>query len=892
MIPAGIRLYSWIDVEDVLLRTLEEGEWPDWLLSARAYWDGLVLGVEPGQDGEVLPWLAERFAPRFRNGDSPTIELESIPTRERLLPILIEEMTDSPVEPRFTPTLARPSVLRKPAAEPVHPDPLPTDLPPVVAFHSFKGGVGRTLHALALALSLIRRGKDTKVLLVDGDLEAPGLTWLFQERFPQLPVSLLDLLALAHGDSDPKSEDSIALVASRVREIHLDGIFGLPAFRALGQLSSIEVRPEHLVQGAHDPFILTSVLGRLGQQLGVDVVIVDLRAGFSEISAGLLLDPRVHRVLVSTLSSQSLEGTRQILEYLGARSPSRTEEEPLPTLILSQIPEAQFRNDLALLQAEETLIEAARSFLPESEEITGALLDIVPITTPFDPRFVILPGSWGEVLRMLDQSEIPQRLVRLVEKLPLTSSLLEPQTETAVNELWTYRNALQSFAGKLIFAETGDIQDFLSIVPLRNLAADFSNRPPVAVVIGSKGAGKTYTFLQAVYRGTWSRFVRDIGELSTTYEASLCPVLQSSNLSEHARHRVENALQATARSLGLSSPQTETVVRDYIRNGLRQDLHEGEWRERWLNAIAWRLGFEVASEDAGARLPDHLRHTKTSAVAIIDGLEDLFQSLIALPSQQTALRSLLQDVPAWLEQQPLRPLGIVVFVRRDMVLSAVKQNHAQLMAQYEQYALKWGPDEALRLVSWTAVRAGALPGVSINDWEKAERTRLVDELSPLWGRKLGSERSKEANSADWVIAALSDLKGQIQARDLVRFLHEAAKASLVDNYWKDRVLVPKAMREAVGQCSQAKIDEIGQENPEVNEIFNKLQSLPADARQIPFTREQVERSVEEMKTLEDNGAVLREGEEYYMPEIFRLGLGFKLPRGARPRVLTLARGRK
>jgi hypothetical protein len=227
-----------------------------------------------------------------------------------------------------------------------------------------------------------------------------------------------------------------------------------------------------------------------------------------------------------------------------------------------------------------------------------------------------------------------------------------------------------------------------------------------------------------------------------------------------------------------------------------------------------------------------------------------------------------------------------------MVLSAIRQNPAQLIARYEQYGLKWGADEALRLVLWTAAKAGALPDVDLEAIENMDRPRLAEALIPLWGRKLGSERSREARSVDWVVAVLSDLKGQIQARDLVRFLHEAAKGSIVDSFWKDRVLVPAAMRSAVGQCSQAKIEEIGQENPEVKEVFNKLRNLPVDKRQIPFERDKVMLTVEETKTLEDNGAVVREGDLYYMPEIFRLGLGFTLERGARPRVLTLARGRR
>src|SRR5215469_17892299 len=43
-----------------------------------------------------------------------------------------------------------------------------------ITFYSFKGGVGRTMALVNTAVELARRGR--KVLLVDFDLEAPGLS--------------------------------------------------------------------------------------------------------------------------------------------------------------------------------------------------------------------------------------------------------------------------------------------------------------------------------------------------------------------------------------------------------------------------------------------------------------------------------------------------------------------------------------------------------------------------------------------------------------------------------------------------------------------------------------------------------------------------------------------
>jgi MinD-like ATPase involved in chromosome partitioning or flagellar assembly len=55
----------------------------------------------------------------------------------------------------------------------------------IVTFYSYKGGVGRTLALANVATDLVRRGR--RVLLVDFDLEAPGLD-TFQLFKPQRPT--------------------------------------------------------------------------------------------------------------------------------------------------------------------------------------------------------------------------------------------------------------------------------------------------------------------------------------------------------------------------------------------------------------------------------------------------------------------------------------------------------------------------------------------------------------------------------------------------------------------------------------------------------------------------------------------------------------------------------
>lgn len=904
MIPSDIRLYTWVDVEEVLLRKQKQGEWPNWLVWARTYWDGLTMGIRPGTQEEAKNWLSEIYDPRFRNNSqSDSLEshiiLESISGNQRILPILFEETLEKPLNPRLTPSLSRPGVLWPPSENIEPPAIMPPDFPPVVAFHSFKGGVGRTTHAIAVAKAL--SAKKQKVLLVDGDLEAPGISWLF-DRLPA-PVSFADLLALAHGDPSPDAETAVQLVADRLKDALIDGMFILPSFRSTSGFTSLEIRPEHLIQGSENPFLLTDILGSLGKALGVDVVLVDLRAGLSELATGLILDPRVYRIFVTTLSGQSISGTIRVLELIGERfirekkqSQDQQKKYSLPALILTQVTEEQKLTNLAT--AQKTLLEAAEPFLGEDEndENDGeesdpverkAQVDNLLTITPFADSLLVLPPTWEELMTKLMRSGLVDLVSPLLEWLPSQVGETIQESLPSFN-LKQQREQLKDLAGRLVYAETAEIEDFLATIPLKQLASEHRRKLPITVVVGAKGSGKTYTFLQIVRRKNWEDFVRATGSAFES-QALISPILASKNLKDNARKIVKDVRLHTSQLLGFSHSQDSNSIRDRIREYLTNNLHEGQWRERWLDIIAWGVGFKPDSEGAGRELTQYLFKNKQQVIVAIDGLEDLFQQFDNDPNQQTALRALLQEVPDWLGQQPDRPLGIIIFVRRDILLAAVRQNAAQMMARYQPYALKWNREEALRLVAWVTKQAIPDFNIDLGRLQDMSEDELTDFLVPLWGKKLGSAKSREANSVRFAIAALSDFNGQIQSRDLVRLLNIAAEKSINDPKWQDRILVPNAIRHALPECSENKIKEIEIENTALKNIFTKLRELPEATRKIPFTREETQLSTEEIKTLVNNGVVIREGDEYYMPEIFRLGLEFALKGGARPRVLYLAR---
>ena len=99
------------------------------------------------------------------------------------------------------------------------------------------------------------------------------------------------------------------------------------------------------------------------------------------------------------------------------------------------------------------------------------------------------------------------------------------------------------------------------------------------------------------------------------------------------------------------------------------------------------VGIEASPEDVEERLVDFSR--TSTRIFLIDGLEDLLQEFVRNDAQRQALRVLLVDCLEWLRSLRGRPLGLIIFIRRDLVQAAIKQNSAQFLARYRDYELKW-----------------------------------------------------------------------------------------------------------------------------------------------------------------------------------------------------------
>ncbi|MFI9594316.1 KGGVGR-motif variant AAA ATPase [Nonomuraea sp. NPDC052265] len=895
-------LFTWVDVEEHLALLARMGEWPQWLLAVDGWWDALEVVVLVGTHAQdVKCWLDQAFgagSTEWRDGVL-VLRLDDPRTETFVgLPVTLNFESSDEQRARRIPLLREKHVSRQMAQ--------PFQRPPsdrfagdvqLLAFHSFKGGVGRTLHAVAMADVVARRGG--KTILIDADLEAPGITWMHKAQGGQLDFSYEDFLALLQSAEDGGYSEAVDIAAEYLPNQQVGHYVGegsltvVPSTRRL-LLGPPRIEPTDLLTPGRSPYFLTEALAALAVRVGADTVIVDLRAGASELSAPILLDPRVQRIFVTTISDQSLTGTEMLVRQVGHRAPTLKGTDPASSIIITQ-----YRQDAHGAQVEDACLRlgdalsvalregaGGEEVVDETSQVDTGVLSR-PILSPFREELLALPASWEPVLRVLEHCGIADTLESII---PTPSSSAKGNEASGGADLESLRRKLAETAKQLIYAERKGLSSAggcLVTDPLRRLLSDHRTEPPLVLVVGAKGAGKTFLYSKACVARTWSSFAERSGIAGVRLSAPVIPVLESDNL-EYGDLTPQQLREEFARNhFGqVSVPDSGQDIRDRLKHGLATlGADDLAWRRLWLECLAAAAGI-VPDVNTGVETALTELAKQAPAVFVIDGLEDLLQTLDS-DVKRTALRVLLVDVLNWLRSLRGRPFGLVIFVRQDLVSRAVRQNSGQLLSRYDSYALRWDKEEALRLALWVAAYADALPlKVPVDQITELSHDDVVEKLIQVWGWKMGTKKSKEARSHLWVPAALGDYNGQVQARDVVVFLAEAARLSISQGAYEDRVLIPSAMRKALLACSKNKIESIQAENQEVGELLTKLQLLKSPVT-VPFVLEEVDLTTEDADFLVSAGVFERGADgRYWVPEIYRHGLGF----GSERRAKVLSRG--
>lgn len=875
-----MRYFTWYDIEVELKK--KHNMWPIWWNRADVYSDEIVINVDPERNDPEKneQAFAEIFGKSYMHG-KVMVEFD-----QNLLEVIYEEGDESNrIEPIKSPLFK--DIYTKDEGETKKND---LSGSPVIVFHSYKGGVGRTLALISLVREISETyGNQKKVLIIDADLEAPGLTWMLGQGRDNEKISYFDVLELLHFNAinDDFIKDVAKLVETNVVKVTTEKLevehYFLPVYREKSQMMNIYSSPEKIIAVQNDKYVITEFISKLGAALGADIVLVDLRAGVTEFSAPYLFDSRVNKFFISSTSMQSIMGTKLVLEEIHRKVADGHQNSKL---ILTMIPREMEEDTVGSL--EDDLAESLEQDF-DSENMNVLREDYL-YRVSFDSTFASL-GNFQDICSLLKGkmlSDVMKKIADGMLKMDEEAVNIQERHLSPENVKDTI-NRLHEITSMEITAEGSASSNMLATTSIREIVRDFKDNVPQLVVLGAKGSGKTYIYKQLLSKKTWEEFAYGV-EATTekkgdrTYILPLVCSLNMKKLHSMAQECIRNCNE-TFEEINISS---DIVDRNYNKLAAyaEKEISLTEWMEIWQKLMLGMLGGNYVDLP---ELDQYLEKKGKRILFIVDGLEDLFMDL-QIQKQETwrfAIRALCQNVVNTLRNLQFGNIGIVIFARKDMVEEAIAINFDQFQNQYHRYELKWSPTEALRLALWIAKQANPALGKDI-DILKASREVLEERLERLWGKKLGKYDSREANSARWIIAALSDFSNQLQARDIVRFLQFSTSTfSEGKPPYEDRYIMPKQIREAIPDCSREKYKEIRDEMKAIYQILKKFEDMPEEEKELPLTLDKISLTGEEISKLENQGYFVMSDKKYYFPEIIRFALEFKYKKGARPKVLSL-----
>lgn len=381
-----------------------------------------VLSKETIQSGVVLRDASGRLA--FVSASEIPTETKQL-LEKTLAPRLEGYLReDMPIADKNTPGIAR--LLAEPAILRVMQDGLAIRLldrrivgadwvrPPIpeiadgaparFVFASLKGGVGRSTSIAVVAADAARRGRN--VLVVDLDLEAPGIGSLLldDERTPSFGT--LDFLVETSLQAvDEQDLDEFVGTSSLTDGAGLVHVMPVVGTRTKGSPANYMAKLSRaMIESVSDGHAipvrerLRALVDRFATRRSYDLVLVDARAGMSELTAGPILALGASTVfLFATAQQQSVDSYRLLFAHLASLAP----EPPSPWQSLQMVHAKATLDEAAHRWLTDEFVDLFAEYLYEEAEGTEAFnyqpgdpsAPHTPLPILFDSNFV----SWDPV---------------------------------------------------------------------------------------------------------------------------------------------------------------------------------------------------------------------------------------------------------------------------------------------------------------------------------------------------------------------------------------------------------------------------------------------------------------------------------------------------------------
>lgn len=732
------------------------------------------------------------------------------------------------------------------APDPEEPKSVPDDSvrPLIATFYSFKGGVGRTTSLALVASALVKQSY--RVVVIDFDLEAPGLSFVFPNiHGPTFGVlDYLYLRIMNRTETTPQFDDFYYRVEVPAR----GELYVIPTGKYdegyIHRLADLDLRV--LYQRAENPF--HQLLEDAKRELDPDVILIDARTGFTEMGAIALLDSADLGVICFLPSIQSYLGLEWVVQ--AADRQQQYQGKPDLRFILTPIPpvDADLRQEW---------MNRFESWLSDHWRIPPTLSAAeMYAKAGYNPEIQLL----RDYLRDPSDATITQ-YAPIVEAITAsipnpTPRIAEPTITASTTKILDELDFRAATAGELkredirdIFQKTGDFVKFLE--------------DRTWLVRGAKGTGKSILFRLFVEQPKEAvQFARPTDLDLTRFIAAhgslqfASTLLSAASLESYA-NQTHNNWDAFWRNYGLLRLVRELPFED-MRDVLDPRYKEVFGLETSKQIVNWFVSRSTDPQD-GAASVDQWRAVDNWLAAHGKKVWLFYDELDAVFKNDYTKRTIaLNSLFVWWAEMGLVFTSIKpkLFIREDIWKTLNFTNIAHV--NQRSIKLTWSEDDLWRLVLRQALNSSPTfretvriqVGIEKDLLDNTDLERLRMALYILWGERMG--RGKKAFSYNWVRNRITDSQKNSFPRSLMIMLKEAIgkEKDFVrknDKNMFGTVLRPRSLIDSMKDVSESRVGEVRDEYPDLAEALDNLKG-----KNSPIEREQLRSAWQGLDAAQDD----------------------------------------
>lgn len=775
---------------------------------------------------------------------------------------------------------------------------------PVTSFYSFKGGVGRTTATVLTALLLARQGK--RVLIIDFDLEAPGLSSMFaneDDRTQNLLTVKGFVDFLIDFEANERNIEKISLdeyyfikneqilVGTNGGELIIVPAIATDSNSADSYITKLS--KANIKYGFGKEYIPDLFLKAMEEKTQPDVILIDTRTGINDVG-GLVFNRYAQSIfLIFYGNQQNMFGLESMLPELKELNKRNVNfyliNSPVPTQPTDREFEINYYVERSYDIFKEHFYEKDKepSFSDESA-------DHYPINIPYNNQASIL-NNYRKLDSLINYKNNPYEEIANI----ILSNIEGTTAISTVEETVSEQNLLDCIikidpgagTSEVEFKEEEDLRRYF--YPRKDYKYIFDKTK--FLIFGEKGVGKTALFSVLSHRKY------------TTALAAFCGV----NTQE---------IEKTEWLIGFERDNPNFPPKENFE-ALRE-FRMSEFRNYWMILLLrqidnqWIENNELFKEikqvstrdikniatrtDVGEELHELLTDVNLTLKRQNKTLTVVYDHLDAVLPVEDGIRGKLVSALLTFYYDNFARFSNIkakIFLRTDIFNREVNDITDKVKIQNYAITIDWNYNQLLNII-WKRIYEqnndiylfrdvrfeqhpilGSIPNVS----NEEEHKKL---LNVIFGKRMGG--NNKAYPYNWVKSHIEDTNNQTHPRTLIKLFSESAKLQKTDNETpKDRIIRSKNIEAALEDTvSKQQVEELREEYPELRPIFDELSEKvggrsPMKEQDLLSALEEMKvEPIESIKKLKEIGLMKDykfskdKTNGYRIPDLYLSGLGF------------------